>query len=144
MRSLLGTKPKKQNNIIHVPNEVERAFGELERARAELEAFRQKNAKVIEKVDGLRKAVGLAEENAKLAYSHHKDKLGPSFQGFAVRRRRSIDAVELVSLQPELMEFVELSITVKAFDELVEANAIKQTTAEKVESYTENITSSSK
>lgn len=143
MQSLLGTKPKR-THIIHVPRQVEQAFGAFDRAKAELEAFRQKNARVIERYEELRATVRTNEENAKAAYEKHKTTLGNSFNGFVVRKRRSIDALELVSLQPELMEFMQLSMTVAVFDELVEAAAIAPETARKVESYTENIASASK
>jgi hypothetical protein len=138
MQSLLGTKPKK-TSIIHVPKQVENAFGAFDRSKAELEAFRQRNAKVIERYDELRAEVVTCEENAKAAYEKHKDTLGPSFNGYVVRKRRSIDALELVSRHPELMEFVELSITVPVYEELLAANAISQETARLVERTTENI-----
>lgn len=121
-RKLLGSRPKPTTSrgiTLRIPQEVSEAFARYESSRWKLQHFLQEHERIIEEYNELKREHDIATEDVKTAYSHHRDVLGESYQGFTISKRRSVDAKHLVELMPDLIGHVKYSMAVAEFDELV-------------------------
>ncbi len=134
-----SAKKKTDNGTVKVPIPVTEAFSKLARAKVELATFCNANARLVEQLGKLREEVEAATDEAKGMYIQYKDRLGPSYEGFSIGRKRYINATKLVELQPEMTKYMKHSITVGVFESLVAAGTIHEKTAEQVDSYTEDV-----
>jgi hypothetical protein len=140
---LLGShkKPTAQSsNQSRVPPGLSAAYGRYERAKAELEAFRQKHPKIIEQYNAHRIELEGAFDEVKTKYAEHKDVVGPTYNGFAVSQKRSIDADLLVQLVPDAIALVKYTMPCGTFDKLVADGTIEEDVAEQVVTVNESIT----
>lgn len=129
---LLGTsRPNRQV----VASELDQVLARYEAAKLELEHFRQQHAGVVEQLDALRAEVASAFEDAKSIYAANHEVLGPSYGGFHVVQKRTIDAEKLIKLMPDAIVLVKYTMPVEKFDSLVLDGTISTDIAEQVASY---------
>ena len=119
---------------------MDEALGRLERAKAELALFCEQNQGVIEQLEHLRAELGSAYEDAKVTYVQHRAKLGPSYGGFSVIQKRSVDANLLVDLKPDAIGVVKFTLSVAELDSLVAEGALEEDIADQVTVIKESIT----
>lgn len=137
-------KTSARSSAAKVPSEVEEAFARLERARFELERFEQEHHKVIRQYEKLREEINSSMGDAKQTYIDYRGVLGPSYNGFYVSRKRSVNAELLAQLYPEIVPQLGYKLGIGDFDELVVQGQIPRDIADQVEVVTESVYSPKK
>lgn len=94
--------------------------------------FANRHAKIVEEYRALVAEANSLTKQAKAAFVLHNEVLGSSYEGFAKSGSRAVDAKRLVELMPDLIDEVEYTMKIDAFDKLVRDGVIDDDLIQKV------------